>query len=189
MTDDGYARRAGVIAGSRGTVVAARLSAHRRRQQALRVTSRRQGHSTNLTGFILSGLLSTLPRRRMRRSRTKKCGRRAGVCQRRLMLACRLTWPGLRSSDASHPVCRLGDQCLSVFDGHWRRGRSSRPIPAQRVNPPRWCGLTLSGTPTPAWRSSIARTPLFVMPNTWMLVVASTVSAYAAAARSATTSM
>jgi hypothetical protein len=48
MTDDGYARRAGVIAGNRGTVLAARLSARRLRQQALRVTPRRQGHSTNM---------------------------------------------------------------------------------------------------------------------------------------------
>ena len=118
-TDDGYARRAGVIAGSRGTVVAARLSAHRRRQQALRVTSRRQGHSTNMTGFILSGLLSTLPRRRMRPSRTNKCGRRAGVCQRRLML---LADPGdlhtlrtpasarCQSWFASHGVTPTGDR-------------------------------------------------------------------------------
>ena len=48
------------------------------------------------------------------------------------------------------------------------------------MKPPRWRDLTVSGTPAPAWRSSISSTALLGMPTTWMLVVASTVSAYAA---------
>jgi len=47
--------------------------------------------------------------------------------------------------------------------------------------------LTLSGTPAPACRRNISTTALLGVPNTWMYVVASTVSAYAFAARSATT--
>jgi len=48
-----YACRAGVIAGSRVTVVAARLSARELRQQATRVTATRRGHEgTNMTAFI-----------------------------------------------------------------------------------------------------------------------------------------
>src|SRR6266540_922610 len=52
----------------------------------------------------------------------------------------------------------------------------------QRVKPPRWWGLTLIGTPAPACRRSISTTALLGVPNTWILVVASTVSAYALAA-------
>ena len=104
MADDGYAGRAGVIAGSRWTVLAVRLSAHRPRQRALRVTPRRQGHSANMMCFILSGLLSTSLRRRMRQSRAKKCAGRASACQRRLTLvvdACSSTTSPKRTSSVS----------------------------------------------------------------------------------------
>jgi hypothetical protein len=47
----------------------------------------------------------------------------------------------------------------------------------------------LRGTPAPAWRRNISTTALLGAPNTGMPFVVSTVSAYAAAARSATTSM
>jgi hypothetical protein len=50
-----YAVGAGVSAGSRGTVVAVRLSARDLRQQAERATPRRRGHEwTNMSVFILS---------------------------------------------------------------------------------------------------------------------------------------
>ena len=66
---------------------------------------------------------------------------------------------------------------------HWLRPSAratfARPpaLTAQRVKPPRWNDLTVSGTPAPAWRSSISRMALLGLPNTWMLVVAATVSA------------
>jgi len=54
---------------------------------------------------------------------------------------------------------------------------ASPALTAQRVKPPRWNDLTVSGTPAPAWRSIISRMALLGLPNTWMLVVAATVSA------------
>ena len=54
---------------------------------------------------------------------------------------------------------------------------SGRLFGAERVNPPRWWGLTLSGTPAPACRRNISTTSLLGVPNTSTAVVASTVSA------------
>ena len=77
-----------------------------------------------------------------------------------------------------------------VIPEHWRSRRLPSPRSrAQRVKPPRWNDLTVSGTPAPIWRSSVSRRALLGVPNTWMLVVAANVSEYAAAARSAMTSM
>jgi hypothetical protein len=53
MTTMRYAGEAGVIVGSRGTIVVARLSALDLRQQAWRVTATRRGHEgTSLVMFI-----------------------------------------------------------------------------------------------------------------------------------------
>ena len=75
----------------------------------------------------------------------------------------------------------------SLYDGAYNdylAASTDQRVKPPRVKPPRWDDLTLRGTPAPAWRSSISRTALLGIPNTWMLVVASIVSAYAPAARS-----